>query len=50
MKFKNYFFAAAMAAALCGCAEQKSANPLFSDFFERSNAERSSEITEQWVG
>ena len=32
MKFKNYFFAAAMAAALCGCAEQKPANPLFSDF------------------
>ena len=32
MKFKNYFFAAAMAAALSGCAEQKPANPLFSDF------------------
>ena len=32
MKFKNQLFAAAMAVALCGCAEQKPANPLFSDF------------------
>ena len=32
MKFKNQMLAAAMCAALCGCAEQKPANPLFSDF------------------
>ena len=32
MKFKNYLFAAAVAVAMCGCAEQKPANPLFSDF------------------
>ena len=32
MKFKNQLFAAAMAVALCGCAEQKPANPLFSEF------------------
>ena len=32
MKIKNQFVVAAMAVALCGCAEQKPANPLFSDF------------------
>ena len=32
MKFKNQMLAAALCAALCGCAEQKPANPLFSDF------------------
>ena len=33
MKIKNQFLAAAVAVALCGCAEQqKPANPLFSDF------------------
>ncbi|MBQ8442320.1 MAG: M3 family metallopeptidase [Bacteroides sp.] len=29
---KNQMLAAAVAVALCGCAEQKPANPLFSDF------------------
>ena len=32
MKIKNQMLAAAVAVALCGCAEQKPANPLFSDF------------------
>ena len=33
MKIKNQFLAAAVAVALCGCAEQqKPSNPLFSDF------------------
>ncbi len=32
MKIKNQMLAAAVAVALCGCAEQKTANPLFSDF------------------
>ena len=33
MKMKNQLLAAAVAVALCGCAEQeKSANPLFNDF------------------
>ena len=32
MKFKNQMLAAAVAVALCGCGEQKPANPLFSDF------------------
>lgn len=32
MKLKKQMLAAAVCAALCGCAEQKPANPLFSDF------------------
>ena len=32
MKIKNHMLAATVAVALCGCAEQKPANPLFSDF------------------
>ena len=32
MKIKNQLMVAAVAVALCGCGEQKSANPLFSDF------------------
>jgi len=32
MKFKNQVLTAAMCAALCGCADQKPANPLLSDF------------------
>ena len=32
MKIKNQMLAATVAVALCGCAEQKPANPLFSDF------------------
>ena len=32
MKFKNQMLAAAVAVALCGCGDQKPANPIFSDF------------------
>ena len=32
MKIKNQLMVAAVAVALCGCGEQKSTNPLFSDF------------------